>query len=310
VKRGDLLVRVNTDLLEAQLLGAEGAVDALQAQIEQASAERERAQLEVDRMRPVIEQKAAPQMQMDDAVRDLRVATAVLANRQALLAEKQSELNRLKLMIAKSQVRAPFDGFVARRYVEVGQWIKQGDPVADLVQLDPLYVRAAVPESSAPRIAAGQEVRVTIDALGPDPIVGKVDQVLPEADPLSHTVAVKVLLPNPEARVRPGFLARATFLAQSAENLWLVPKDAVVRDARGARVVAMRGGTAAIVPVRVVDFSGMTATVTGELVDGELVVTRGNEGLRGGEPLMPPRPPPGAPGAGGPPTTSPSASSR
>lgn len=301
VKQGQTLVRVNTDLLRVQLQAAVGSKEALAAQVEQAKAERERATLEVERMTPVIEQRAAPQNQMDDAVRDMRVAEAILANRTAMLGEKVAELERLKMMIEKSELRAPFEGVVARRHVEVGQWIKQGDAVAEIVKLDPVYVRAAVPEGLAARLERGQPVRVTFDALGGDAITGEVDQILPEADPLSRTVAVKVLLPNPDGRIRPGYLARATFQTRSAEDLWLVPKDAVVRDARGARVVAMRNGVAEVVPVTVVQFASDTAAVSGELLDGEMVVTRGNEALRGGEPLNPPRPPNGGGGPGGPP---------
>lgn len=303
VERGQVLASVNTDLLGTQVKATEGSIEALAAQLEQAKAERARAALEVERMTPVIEQRAAPQNQMDDAVRDLRVAEAVIANRTAMLAEKRAELERLKLLIEKSQVKAPIGGVVARRHVEVGQWIRQGDAVAEVVQLDPVYVRAATPEALAARLQRGDVVSITVDALGSEPFTGRVHQILPEADPLTRTVAVKVLIPNADGRIRPGYLARATFQTRSATDLWLVTKDAVVRDASGARVVALRNGAAAIVPVTVVEFSGETAAVSGELVAGEMVVTRGNEALRGGEPLMPPRPPSSAPpqsGAGPP----------
>lgn len=301
VRKGDVLVRVNTDLLKAQLSAAEGAVAALQAQTEQAAAEQERAQLEVDRMRPVIEQRAAPQMQMDDAVRDLRVATAVVAGRKATLAEKQSDLQRLRLMIAKSEVRAPFDGFVARRHVEVGQWIKQGDTVADLVQLDPLYARASVPEQVVARIQPGQPVKVAIEALGGEAVEGKVEQILPEADVASRTVAVKVLIPNPNGVIRPGFFARATFYSSSDQQVLQVPKDAVVFRGPAASVVVARDAKAAVVPVRVLAMVGDVVSVEGEVQPGDQVVTRGNEQLRGGEALMiRGAPPPGMPTQGGP----------
>lgn len=286
VKKGQVLVRVNTDLLKTQIAAAEAAVEALKAQIEQAQAELERAKLEVERMKPVIEQKAAPQKEMDNAVRDMRVTAAVLANRQAMLAEKQAELQRLKLIMEKSEVRAPFDGFVSKRYVEVGQWIKQGDVVADVVQLDPLYVRASVPEVLAPQLVAGQLVRVDIDAIGGQGIEGKVEQIMPEADAASRTVGVRVVVQNPDGKIRPGFFARATFFASSDERVWHVPKDAIVNRGPDTSVAVVRDGKAAIVPVRVIVAAGENVSISGDLVENESVIVRGNEQLRGGESLL------------------------
>src|SRR5687767_14037478 len=115
-------------------------------------------------------------------------------------------------MIEKSQVQAPVHGVVSKRHVEVEQWVKEGDPVADIVQLDPLWVRVNVPEGVLSRLTKGDEARITIDALGGEVFTGKVDQILPEADPASRTFQVKLILPNADGRVRPGFFARATLL--------------------------------------------------------------------------------------------------
>ena len=286
VAKGATLVRTNTDLLKVQLVAVEAVFKAMQSQIEQAKAERDRAKIEIERMRPVIEQKAAPQMKMDDAERDMRVTEAVVANREAMLSEKMADYERLKLMIQKSEVRSPFDAVVAARHVEVGEWIKQGDAVAELVQMDPVFVRANVPETLVARIRPGDTVQITFDALPGKTTEGKIDQILPEADAASRTFGVKILVSNPDLLIRPGFFARATFFASADEGVKLVPRDALVNTGDKAAVVAVRDGKAAVVPVVVVAASGDVASVRGELVDGDQVVTKGNEGLRDGEPLM------------------------
>jgi len=308
IRKGDVLVKTDTALLRSQVDATAAAVEALRSQIEQASAEQDRAEIEIERMKPVIELKAAPQKEMDDAQRDLRVTTAVLANRSAMLAEKQAEASRLKLMIDKSEVKSPIDGVVARRSVEVGQWIKQGDPVAEIVQLSPLHVRANVPEGLVAQIEEGQSVTVTIDAMPGMKLSGKIDQILPEADPSSRTFAVKILVDNPDLKIRPGFFARAIFLSGSEENSFVVPKDAVLSAGGQSRVMVMRGGASALVPVQILAMSGQSVSVQGEFADGDLAITRGNETLQGGEALQPrnlPQSPPAPSGGGAQPATQP-----
>jgi RND family efflux transporter MFP subunit len=238
-------------------------------------------------MRPVVQQQAAPQGSLDDAERDLAVAEAKLAARLADGANLRAELDRLKLMVEKAQTRAPFAGVVARRHVEIGQWIRQGDPVAEIVQLDPLYVRANVPENLVPQLAVGDTVRIVINALGNGPIEGHIDRILPEADRASRTVPVKIVVPNPHGKIKPGFFAQATFLKNIEGEQLVVPTDAVVRNGEMTHVVAMREGRSAIVPVAVLNRVGASSVISGDVKEGELVVTRGNEGLFPGMPLMP-----------------------
>jgi RND family efflux transporter MFP subunit len=164
--------------------------------------------------------------------------------------------------------------------------VKQGDPIADVVWLDPVFVRANVPEYVIPKIKHGDSARVTFDALPEKEFTGTVEQIIPTADPNSRTFPVKILLKNPDFAIRPGFFARATLLAKSETPQFAVPKDAVVNAARGAQVVAARDGKAVVVPVKALGAEGDRMFVTGDLRDTDRVVTRGNESLRGGEPLQ------------------------
>ena len=103
---------------------------------------------------------------------------------------------------------------------------------------------------------------------------------------------MKILLANPQLEIRPGFFARATLKLAAGEQGLVVPKDAVVMRGTAAHVVVGREGKAVIVPVMRGAAVGDAISVSGELKEGEQVVVRGNEALRGGEMLMP---------AGGPP---------
>jgi membrane fusion protein (multidrug efflux system) len=188
-------------------------------------------------------------------------------------------------MLKRTQVVAPFKGVIAKRHVEVGQWVEVGDAVADLVQTDPLFVRVNVPESVIARVKVGDEAEVQFDALGGEKLTGKVDQILPMADMGSRTFAVKVLLPNPEMQIRPGFFGRGVLTSSTQGARLLVPKDALVTRSGGSHVIVARDGKAALVQVERGPSEGGKIAVSGDLKEGEQVVIRGNETLRGGEPL-------------------------
>ena len=296
-KKDEALVRMDVELLKLDRAAAEAARKALEGGLEQSKVRAENSRNEEQRLKNLTDARsAATGREYRDALTLSRIDTTMVAVRTAELAQKTAEVQRLDTQIRKSEVRDPRgDGIIAKRYVEVGQWVKQGDPVADVVWLDPVFVRANVPEYVIPKIKKGDSARVTFDALPQKEFTGTVDQIIPTADPASRTFPVKILLNNPDFVIRPGFFARATLLAKSETPQFVVPKDAVVSNARGAHVVAAREGKAVVLPVKPAGAEGNKAYVTGELREGDRVVTRGNEALRGGEPLMiEGDPPPGA----------------
>jgi membrane fusion protein (multidrug efflux system) len=302
VQKGATLVKTNVELLLAQRAAAVAAKDAAEAMLQRAQAEAENAAGELARFRKLQERGAVSEKEFHEALTADKVATAMIANRRAELTEKVAAMALLDLQIQKSETRCPLKGVVARRHVEVGQWIKQGEAVADVVQLDPLFVRIWVPEEVIATVREGDEAVVTFDALGRRAFTGKVAQILPEADPNSRTFAVKLLLDNPKMEIRPGFFGRAALVWKTAEASVVVPKDAVVTQGERSHVVAVRQGKAVLVPVERGLAQNGEIAVKGELKAGEQVVVRGNESLREGDMLMvqnAPVGPPGPPPPGG-----------
>ena len=293
LEKGAILARMKTDLLQAQLTAAEAARVTADANVAMATAEAENAREELARNEQLMKSNVGSEKELRDAATAARVADATVQAKAAEMDEKAAEVARLKLMIDKSQVQTPVPGVVSERHVEVGQWVKEGDPVADIVQLDPLWVRVNVPERVLSRLKKGDEARINIDALGGETFTGKVDQILPEADPATRTFQVKLIVPNPDNKIWPGMFARATLVSKSQSQL-VVPRDAVVQRGTAAHVVVARGGKAVVVPVKRGPAEGEMIAVTGELTEKDQVVTRGNEQLRGGEDLLLPGPPPGA----------------
>jgi membrane fusion protein (multidrug efflux system) len=286
VEQGATLVKMDTALLEARKAAAEAAVRAAEAAINQSRAEWTNAQAELERLKGLRQTQIATEKEVRDAQMAVDVNVARLAAREAEVAAQKAQVDVLALQIAKSQTRSPFAGVVSKRHVEVGQWVQQGDPVADLVQLDPLFVRVNVPESVIAQLKGGDEARVTVDAMGHAEFSATVEQILPEADPATRTFTVKLLLPNPDFKVRPGFFARAVMVGPTADDMLAVPKDAVVTQGKQSHVVVVRENKAAIVPVERGASDTRYTLVKGALKLEDKVVTRGNETLMPGQDVV------------------------
>lgn len=283
VTAGQVLVKLDVALLTTQRDAAAASVQSAQAMVRQAQARQQNWAREDKRMTDLYENHAVSEKEYNDVRTELEIADAEIELRSAELAQKQAELQRLNQMLEKSVIRSPFDGVVGRRSVEVGQWLKQGDTVAELVQLDPLFVRVGVPEELIARVAPGTAASVAIPAMPGLTLEGKVDQILPEADVTTRTFPVRIRVENKDQKVRPGFFATIILKQEVGEGAFVVPRDAIVLSGTDRRVVAVRDSAAVLVPVTLLGGDGQYEVVSGELKDGDVVVTRGNEMLMTGQ---------------------------
>jgi RND family efflux transporter MFP subunit len=302
LERGAVLAELDVEVLQAQQRAADASRNSARAELERAKLDAASAEREFRRVESLYRANVAPEKEFNDARTAWDLALATIALREAQVLERQAEVDRIDLQVRKARIVAPFEGVVSRRHIEVGNWLKVGDPVADLVQLNPLWVEVSVPENVIGRVSKGDAATVTIDAMGGAELDATVDLVLPEADIASRTFRVRLLLPNPDYRILPGFFARATLARRDQAPQLSVPKDAILTGAEGQRVVVMREGKAAFVPVKVIGFSGEHAAVEASLEPGEFVVVRGNERAFPGQTLIPTNlgGPPGGGGPGGP----------
>ena len=204
-------------------------------------------------------------------------------------------MERIDDQLAKHTIRAPFAGWVVERFTEKGQWVTRGGLIARIAELERVKVVAEVPEMSIRFLRPGAEVRVEFDAAPEQSWVGQVARVVPQADLLSRSFPVEVLLENRVIDGVPvlkgGMLARAWLPVGQTGSVTVVPKDAVVLGVARPFVYCIDqtattagGVTGTVRPVEV----ALGATVEGQvevrngIEPGQLVVTRGNERLRPG----------------------------
>jgi membrane fusion protein, multidrug efflux system len=200
VRRGALLVRLDTSTEEAQLASAQ--------------AEAALAKLSLDRAQSLREGGANTPADLDAAQARLKQADAAVAALQAA--------------IAKKNIRAPFDGRVAIRQVELGQVVSPGTPIATLQSVDPIYAEFSLPQQALAEVKLGQAVRMRTDAFPGQSFDGQVSVINSEVDAATRNVRFRATFPNADGRLRPGMFVNVEVLGKESQPVLLIPATAVI----------------------------------------------------------------------------------
>ena len=214
-----------------------------------------------------------------------------LAGSRARELAQQEKVRQLEDIMSKYTIRAPFDGFVSKKFTEVGAWLSRGDPVVEVIELDPVEIDVFVPESYISKVKVGSSVSITIDALSDRVLIGNVSRIIPQADLRSRSFPVKIRMSNPDYAIKAGMLVRATIAVGSSQPVLMAPKDALNLAGRQRAVVVASKDEASgqviakMVPVQTGVSDGTLIQMIGDLKAGDMVVVRGNERLRPGQPL-------------------------
>ena len=268
VAAGDLLVELDTSTEEAQLHAAEAAA-AL-------------AKLNYNRGKELLEKNTMAQSELD------------AADAQAKQAEAQ--LEGIRAAIAKKNIKAPFAGRLGLRLVNLGQNLKEGDAIASLQTLDPIYVDFSLPQQRLAELTVGGIVRVTSDAVPGETLEGKVTAMNPDVDAATRNVRVQATLTNASEKLRPGMFATVTVVLPHKESVRAIPASAVLYAPYGDSVFVVdekkdekSGKTEKVLRqqfVRLGDTQGDFVSVVSGLKEGEVIVTSGVFKLRPGEPVV------------------------
>lgn len=260
VAEGQALVRLDSELLEAQVAQAEA-----RAELAEETWQRRRRLWEEDRVGTELAYLEA----------------------QAQARETAATLRNLRERLARTVVRAPFAGVVEDRSVERGSLLAPGSPVARVVDLDPLEVTAGVPERYAADIRPGAIVSVTLDALPEASFEGRVRFVGATVDPQSRTFPVELTLPNRSGTVKPEMVANVSVERRALEDALVAPQDAVVRVENGYVVFVVVGAsgeeTAEARRVSIRASQANRVVLEGEIAAGDRIVVAGQQLLAAGD---------------------------
>ncbi len=237
-----------------EILVAEGA--SVEAGTVVLEIDRERRRLELDSARAgLAEARASAAEQQRDFARIEKLYQQDVASESRLdqartaLAAARSRLDgaRANTGVAErawrdASVRAPFSGYVARRRVSRGEFVREGQALFELVALDPIEVELHLPEADSGRIRIGQGVEIRVAPYPDERFRGELSYVSPVIDEASRTLRVKARLGNSDRRLRPGLFARADLGVSRREDVPMVLEEAVLQRADGSVVFRLVEG--------------------------------------------------------------------
>lgn len=254
-----------------------------QAQLARAQADFDHARLSFDRTSNLYSTQSATKPDFDQAKAQYDSSTASLNNAKASLAEAQTALD-------DSSLRAPFDGWVIKRSVDIGALVGPTGPAFTIADTRSVRAVFGVPDNAMGRIKVGQRQAITTDSF-PDEFSGRVSAISPAADPKSRVYSVEVTIPNPRNQLKSGMIASLSLGGEILPTSVLaVPLSAVIRDPQNAGSFAVLIAEGAGDPVTVRsrnvelgDAYGNVIQVLSGLKTGERVVTTGSTLVRSGD---------------------------
>jgi membrane fusion protein (multidrug efflux system) len=209
-----------------------------------------------------------------------------LSRARARVEATGAELGVAERALRDANVRAPFAGWIARRDVSRGEYVRTGQPLFELVALDPIEVEFSVAERDSARVAVGQAVQVRVAPFPDETFVGEVTVIAPTLDPRTRTLRVKAQVANADGRLRPGLFARTDLGIATREGALLVPEEAILQRSDGEIVFVVTPEDTAR---RVVVKTGVQREGQVEIVEGvaaqDQVVVRGHAVLVDGAPV-------------------------
>lgn len=260
IRRGVVIAQLDDAQLAAELARAE----ALRAQ----------SKATFDRVKSVVSQGAGAPQDLDDAAAALKVADA--------------NLDVAKARFAKTRIVAPFDGIIGARQVSVGTFLRTGQQITELANIDELRVTFSAPERFVARLRQGAEVNISTTAFAGLSQEGKIIVIEPMIDQMTRSARVVARVKNPGRKFRPGMSANVSAILSERPNALTIPNEAVFGSGNQLFVFIVKAdSTVARVPLTLGTRTSDVVEVVDGLQAGMTVVRAGHQKLFDGGKVMP-----------------------
>jgi len=224
------------------------------ATVRQARAVLDEARFNRDRAQKLVDQGIIAKAEFDTANSTFKVAEGryqdayeEIRNRQGILAQRRSELALARQQLKDTAVVAPLDGIIQEKRASTGEYLAAGAPVVNIVRMDPLRLRAEIPERESHTVRPGQSVRVTVEG-DTNIYVGKIMRLSPVIAEQTRILMVEADVRN-NGKLRPGSFARAEIVTNDAKMAVTVPNNAIVTFAGIEKVLVVQNGKALEKPI-------------------------------------------------------------
>lgn len=256
VSKGQLLVKINDAEFQAQLKKLQ-----LESALAETQLKREQELLKINGI-----------SQQDADISQNKVSSI------------KADMEYLQSQIAKTEIRAPFNGVIGLKNVSEGAYITTATIIATIQQINPVKLDFSVSERYSDLVKKGRKVVFTIDGINKS-LVGEVFAVEPKIDMATRTLKVRAICPNNQGAIYPGAYARVQLALGTIDNAMMIPTEAVIPDLKGKKVIRVKGGKADFVKVETGLRTDATIQITSGLELGDTVVITGIMQLKPGAPV-------------------------
>lgn len=266
VKKGDLLIKLDSQQEEAQLRAAQARLDL--------------AKVSLARKQDLLAKKAASQADYDTAAAEARQA--------------QAALEEVRALIDRKTIRAPFDGLLGIRLINLGQYLNAGTAIVPLVSCDPIYVEFNLPQQNLGQIALKKKVRLSAPGVSEKETEGEITAIDSRVDETTRNIQVEATVRNPGGALRAGMFVKVDVLLPEQNGVLAIPASSINYAPYGDSVFVVKMGESkdgkpqklAIQQfVKLGASKGDQITILSGLKDGDEIITSGVFKLRGNEPV-------------------------
>ena len=233
VKKGQLLALIDQENAKATVQQREAALDIAKAQVAVEENNIKYYKKALNRISKLNASKYSTEKDLEAAERDYDNSVAQLALEQAQVKQAQASLNSAQTELSYTEIKAPVDGIVISKSVEVGQTVAASFETPEIFSvaedLTKMQIEASVVEADIAKVKEGQQVRFTVDSYADDYFYGTVTQVRNEAITTSNVVTYTVVIgiDNTDLKLKPGMTANVEIITAEEKNVMLVPNQAL-----------------------------------------------------------------------------------
>jgi membrane fusion protein, multidrug efflux system len=251
VKKGELLVKIN---------------DAdLQAQLKKLNLQYKLAKEKETRLKGLLEIKGLSQEEYDVAANELQTLEA--------------DMDFTKAQIAKTEIRAPFDGKIGLKSVSEGSFVNNTNIIASIQQTDILKIDFAIPEKYASFVNTGDSVKFSVEGVS-GKLTGRVAAIEPKIDAQTRNLMIRATYINSSGKVYPGAFANVVLIANKKQSSFMIPSESIIPDMKGSKVFIAKNGKATPVRVETGIRSESKIEIVSGLTTGDTVITTGIMSLK------------------------------
>jgi len=268
VSKGSLLVEIN----EVDYMLDKKRSDAA---LKQAEANLANAKAEYQRKKSLYKEELITKQQFDDISTRVTLAEADVTRAKATLETAAEKLSRTK-------VYSPLNGAVKEKKVSIGDYVRNGSPLFQLIKVDPLKLNFTISEKDIAGLKIGQEVVFTVDSFPGKNFKGKVNLLYPNVEERTRTLRAEAIVPNANHMLKPGFFTRVTIYTEETREVVVAPLTALMYDNSTISLFVVDGNVAHARTVKTGGKYGENVEIVEGLKEKEQVVIVGQNNLSEG----------------------------